>query len=208
MERSAYKVGQRCMSLELWNLAASFGTFLVILVTAIAATLELKHMQARNSLQAVLTLQREFRDPEIQESLRYVQSYLPQKIRDPQYRAELAEIGFIDSRVHMEMTACNFFNQMGTLVKNDIVDADAFLDQTHRIIDQYWKLLSPIIAILRRRRGDEQYQNFEYLAALSQEWRKKHPTGIYPRGVPRMPLDDVWLVEDQVVGKQPMPIST
>jgi len=195
------------MGLEIWNTAAAIGTFFVILATAIAAVFELKHMQARNSLQAVLTLQREFRDPEIQESLRFVQFYLPQKIRDPQYRAELAAIGFIDSRVHMEMTACNFFNQMGTLVKNDIVDADAFLDQTHRIIDQYWKLLSPVVAILRRRRGDEQYQNFEYLASLSHEWRKKHPTGIYPKHVPRMPLEDTWLVEDSAPTGERTPVA-
>lgn len=190
------------MSLEIWNTVAAIGTFFVILATAVAATVELKHMQARNSLQAVLTLQREFRDPEVQEALRYVQFYLPQKIRDPQYRAELARIGFIDARVHLEMTACNFFNQMGTLVKNDIVDEDAFLDQTSRIIDQYWKLLSPVIAILRRQRGDEQYQNFEFLAALSREWRKKHPTGVYPKHIPRMPLEDVWKVEDEI---QPAP---
>ncbi len=187
------------MSLEAWNTIASFATFVVILATAIAAVFELKHMQARNSLQAVLTLQREFRDPEIQEALRYVQFYLPQKMHDPHYRAELARIGFIDSRVHMEMTACNFFNQMGTLVKNDIVDEDAFLDQTSRIIDAYWKLLAPVIAILRRQRGDEQYQNFEFLAALSKEWHAKHPKGIYPKGIPRMPLEDVWLDEDMAV---------
>ncbi len=186
------------MGLEVWNTLATIATFFVILATAIAAGIELKHMAAKNQLQAVLTLQREFRDPELQEALRYVQFYLPQKIRDPAYRAELARIGFIDSRVHMEMTVCNFFNQMGTLVKNDIVDADAFLDQTSRIIDAYWKLLAPVIAILRRQRGDEQYQNFEYLAALSKEWRKEHPTGVYPKGVPRMPLDDVWLTEDQI----------
>ena len=195
------------MSLELWNTVASIGTFFVILATAIAAVLELRHMQAKNQLQAVLTLQREFRDPELQESLRYVQFYLPQKIRDPQYRAELARIGFIDSRVHMEMTACNFFNQMGTLVKNHIVDADAFLDQTSRIIDQYWKLLAPVIAILRRTRGDEQYQNFEYLAALSKEWRKEHPAGVYPKDVPRMPLEDVWKVEDETLAEMPMPVA-
>ncbi len=195
------------MSLELWNTVASIGTFFVILATAIAAVLELRHMQAKNQLQAVLTLQREFRDPELQESLRYVQFYLPQKIRDPQYRAELARIGFIDSRVHMEMTACNFFNQMGTLVKNHIVDPDAFLDQTSRIIDQYWKLLAPVIAILRRKRGDEQYQNFEYLAALSVEWRKKHPRGVYPKTVPRMNLEDVWLVEDETPAETPVPVA-
>jgi hypothetical protein len=195
------------MSLEVWNTVASIGTFFVILATAVAAVIELKHMQAKNQLQAVLTLQREFRDPELQESLRYVQFYLPQKIRDPQYRAELARIGFIDSRVHMEMTACNFFNQMGTLVKNHIVDPDAFLDQTSRIIDQYWKLLAPVIAILRRKRGDEQYQNFEYLAALSKEWRKEHPRGVYPKNVPRMNLEDVWLVEDEALDEAPVPVA-
>lgn len=195
------------MGFELWNTVASIGTFFVILATAVAAVIELKHMQAKNQLQAVLTLQREFRDPELQESLRYVQFYLPQKIRDPQYRAELARIGFIDSRIHMEMTACNFFNQMGTLVKNHIVDADAFLDQTSRIIDQYWKLLAPVIAILRRKRGDEQYQNFEYLAALSKEWRTQHPTGVYPKGVSRMPLEDTWLIEDEAPANGPVPVA-
>jgi hypothetical protein len=195
------------MGLELWNTLASIATFFVILATAIAAAIELKHMAAKNQLQAVLTLQREFRDPELQEALRYVQFYLPQKLRDPQYRAELAHIGFIDARVHMEMTACNFFNQMGTLVKNDIVDADAFLDQTSRIIDAYWKFLAPVIAILRRKRGDEQYQNFEYLAALSKEWRKEHPHGVYPKGVPRMPLDDLWLVEDTAMESAAAPAT-
>ena len=196
------------MGLEIWNTFATIGTFFVIMATAIAAVIELRHMQAKNQLQAVLTLQREFRDPELQESLRYVQFYLPQKLRDPQYRAELARIGFIDSRVHMEMTTCNFFNQMGTLVKNHIVDADAFLDQTSRMIDQYWKLLAPVIAILRRQRGDEQYQNFEYLAALSKEWRAKHPAGVYPSNVPRMPLDDVWRVEDETVPEPRTPVAT
>jgi hypothetical protein len=201
VQAPAFSLGKGCSHVEIWNTAASIGTFFVIMATAIAAVVELKHMQARNALQAVLTLQREFRDPELQEALRYVQFYLPQKLHDPQYREELARIGFIDSRVHMEMNACNFFNQMGTLVKNDIVDADAFLDQTSRIIDQYWKLLAPVIAILRRQRGDEQYQNFEYLAALSKEWRAKHPKGIWPKHIDRMPLADVWLVEDAAGSK-------
>jgi len=126
-----------------------------------------------------------------------VQSYLDQKIRDPQYRAELAALGFIDSRVHLEMSVCNWFNQMGTLVKNGIVPADAFLDQFGRIVNQYWKLLAPVIAILRRNRGDEQYQNFEYLASLARDWHVKHPRGVFPRGIARMPVEDVWLAQDE-----------
>jgi hypothetical protein len=196
------------VTLELWNTVASFATVFVILATAIAAVIELKHMQARNSLHAILSLQREFSDPELQEALRFVQLYLSQKLHDPQYRAELGGIGFVDSRVHFEMKACNWFNEMGMLVKNEIVSEDAFLDQFGRMVDYYWKLLSPVIAILRRRRGDEQYQNFEYLAALSKKWRTQHPTGVYPKDVPRMPLEDAWLAEDQAVEKQAVPIST
>jgi hypothetical protein len=196
------------MTLELWNTVASFSTVFVILATAIAAVIELKHMQARNSLHAILSLQREFNDPELQESLRFVQLYLSQKLHDPQYRAELDRIGFVDSRIHLEMKACNWFNEMGMLVKNRIVSEDAFLDQFGRIVDYYWKLLAPVIAILRRRRGDEQYQNFEYLAALSKKWHMQHPTGVYPNDVPRMPLEDAWLAEDQAVEKQAVPIST
>lgn len=196
------------MTLELWNTVASFSTVFVILATAIAAVIELKHMQARNSLHAILSLQREFSDPELQEALRFVQLYLGQKLHDPQYRAELGGIGFVDSRVHLEMKACNWFNEMGMLVKNEIVSEDAFLDQFGRMVDYYWKLLSPVIAILRRCRGDEQYQNFEYLAALSRKWRAQHPTGVYPKDVPRMPLEDAWLTEDQAVEKQAVPISS
>ncbi|HEV2037356.1 MAG TPA: hypothetical protein VGQ96_02025 [Candidatus Eremiobacteraceae bacterium] len=195
------------MSLEVWNTVAAFGTFFVIFATAIAAVIELKHMQSRNALHAVLSLQREFSDPDLQEALRYVQLYLGQKLHDTQYRAELDGIGFVDSRVHLEMRVCNWFNEMGLLVKNDIVSEDAFLDQFGRMVDYYWKLLAPVIAILRRRRGDEQYQNFEYLASLSRKWHAQHPTGVYPKDVPRMPVDDVWQAEDESGTGQLTPVS-
>lgn len=185
------------MHLEVLNTAAQIGTFLVIAATAIAAGIELRHMAAKNQLEAVLALERDFRDPQLQESLRFVQFYLDQKMRDPAYRAELASLGFIDSRTHLEMNVCNWFNQIGTIVKNDIVEESAFLDSFARLVDQYWILLAPVIAILRRKRGDEQYQNFEYIASRSREWHAKHPKGIFPKGTPRMPLADVWLPEDR-----------
>ena len=185
------------MQYEIWQTAAAIGTFFVITATAIAATIELRSMQARNQLHAILSVERDFREPALQESLRYVQSYLDQRLRDPSYRAELASLGFIDAREHLEMNVCNWFNQMGTLVKNGIVSADAFLDQFSRLVDQNWKTLAPVISILRRQRGDEQYQNFEYLASLSKIWHERHPRGVFPKTVPRMPMHDVWLAEDQ-----------
>jgi hypothetical protein len=179
------------------NTAATVATFFVILATAIAATYQLRHMQAKTQLQALVAILQDFRSDGLQEALRYVQSYLDQKLHDPQYREELARIGFVDARTHPEMTVCNWFNEMGTLVKNQIVDPDVFLDHFSRLINQYWKMLSPVIAILRRNRGDLQYQNFEYLAALATNWVSQHPRGVYPEKVPHMHLQDVWLEADQ-----------
>lgn len=183
-------------SLALFNTAASIATVLVILATAVAAAYELRHMAAKTQLQALLSILQDFRTPELQEALRYVQSYLDQKLYDPDYREELARIGFIDARMHPEMTVCNWFNEMGTLVKNQIVDPDVFFDHFARLINQYWKLLAPVIAILRRRRGPQQYQNFEFLAALAQDWLKEHPHGIFPKHVRHLDVPDVWLEAD------------
>jgi hypothetical protein len=185
------------LSPEALNAAAAIATFFVILATAVAAAYQLRHMQAKTQLQALVSILQDFRSDRLQEALRYVQSYLDQKLHDPQYRAELARIGFVDERVHPEMTVCNWFNEMGTLVKNQIVDAGVFLDYFSRLINQYWRMLSPVIAILRRKRGDLQYQNFEYLAALSKNWVERHPQGVYPAQVPHMQLVDVWLDADQ-----------
>lgn len=183
-------------SFAFFNTAATIGTFFVILATAIAAAYELRHMQAKTQLQALVAILQDFRSPELQEALRYVQSYLDQKLYDPDYRDELARIGFIDARAHPEMTVCNWFNEMGTLVKNQIVDPNVFLDHFARLINMYWKMLSPVVAILRRNRGELQYQNFEYLAALAQNWIAHHPKGHFPKGVHHMQPQDVWLEAD------------
>jgi hypothetical protein len=185
-------------SLELLNSVAAVGTFFVILATAIAAGVELRHLQAKNQLQAQIALLQDFRSPELQEALRYVQFYLDHKMRDPQYRRELAQLGFIDARVHPEMTVCNWFNEMGTLVKYNIVEPDVFLDQFARLINAAWKNLTPVMAILRRHRGAVQYQNFEYLAALARRWVTDHPQGVYPTGAPHMEVRDVWREADTV----------
>ena len=130
-------------SFEVFNAAAAIGTFFVILATAVAAVYELRHIQAKTQLQALVAILQDFRSEELQEALRYVQSYLDQKMHDQRYREELAAIGFVDARVHPEMTVCNWFNEMGTLVKNEIVASDVFLDQFARLINQYWKILAP-----------------------------------------------------------------
>ncbi len=188
------------MSLESLNTAVAFGTFFVIAASAIAALVQLRHLRAGNQLEAVLELEREFRGPELQDALRFVQCHLADSMSDRAFRGELAVIGFIDSRKHPEMDVCNWFNQMGALVKNRLVEEDTFLDLFNRLVVHYWTLLEPAIAVLRRARGDAQYENFEYLAARARAWQARHPTGMYPRNMPRLAVADPWLAADATQG--------
>jgi hypothetical protein len=184
------------MSLEVLNTIGSVGTFLVIAATAIAAIVQLRHLRAANQLDAVLSLERDFRGHELQEAFRYVQRELPFKLRDQEYRAELEAVGFIDERTHLEVKACNWFNEMGTLVKNQLVTEDAFMDLFSRLVINYWERLEPAVAVMRRRRGDVMYHDFEYLAIRARTWLQLHPHGTFPIGMRREALRDPWAAED------------
>lgn len=180
------------MSLELLNTLAQLGSFVVFTATAVAALIQIRHLRASNELDAFLHLSDALRKPELGEALRYVQTDLAAKLQDPAYRAELAHLGFIDARVHREMDACNWFNEVGSLVKHRLVEERTFLDLFARLVTYYWGKLEPVVAILRRERGPSQYENFEYLASLAEKWRARYPDGDYPGHVRRRALPDPW----------------
>ena len=164
--------------------------------SVIAALVQLRHMRGGNQLQALLSLEHDFRGPEMQAALTYVQEHLPQRLEDPAYRRDLDQLGFIDPEVHPEMVACNWLNEMGTLVKRDLVSEDTFMDLFGRLIVHCWKHLSPAIAIMRRKRGQAQYHDFEYLAVRAAAWLKRNPQGTAPRPFARAEVADPWLAAD------------
>ena len=182
--------------LETVNTFASVATFVVIGASAIAALVQLKHLRANNQLGALLGLEHEFHTDALQNAFRFVQSDLSRKLHDRPFREELERIGFIDSRAHPEMDVLNWFNEMGTLLKNGLVEETAFMELFGRLAVQYWEILAPAIAILRRRRGNAQFHNFEYLAIRARKWLSDHPHGDFPKGAPRIPILDEWQDED------------
>jgi len=191
------------LSFELINTIAAVGTFVVIGASAVAAVVQLRHMRAATELAAVLSVEKDFRSSELQEALRYVQSDLPFRMRDAGYRAELEAIGFADSRAHLELNVLNWFNELGTLLKNKIVAADPFMDMFGRLVVHYWDLLAPVVAVMRRRRGESQYHNFEYLARYARAWMTEHPAGLFPSRMHRGPLADPWRDEDAAAKGSP-----
>jgi len=181
---------------EWLNAIASIITLFIIAASAVAAVIGLRHAEANNGLKALLLIEQEFRSQAVQEALRYVQADLPERLEHAPYRGELVELGFIDPIGHPEVTACNWFDEMGSVVKNRMVGEDPFMDLFGRMLGHYWTLLSPAIALMRRRRGQSQYHNFEYVAIRARAWTVKHPNGIFPRGTARTALRDPWLAID------------
>ena len=178
--------------LDFLNTAVQVGTLVVFAGTAIAALIQIRHLRASNELDALLRITEQMRSGELQDAFRYVVSELDAKVADSAYRTELGKRGFVDARRHPEMNVCNWFNEVGTLVKNRLIDEQTFLDLFSRLVTYYWSRLAPVIALLRRERGPGQYENFEYLAMLAQRWQARHPNGAYPASAQRLTIVDAW----------------
>jgi hypothetical protein len=190
------------MSLELVNTLATFGTFLVIAGTAIAAIIQLRHARSSNQIEAYAEL-REVRDsPEVQSAMRFVRHDLRQKLEDTTFRYQLAHLEAMmpenQSLWNEIRRVANYYEGMGILVKSGLADKNLVLDDFAGGVLEDWKWLVPVVAIVRQSSGTNAiWENFEYLAVLSQDWMAAHPNGTYPVGLRRIDLKYPWAEADK-----------
>lgn len=189
------------MSLELVNTLATLGTFVVIAATAIAAIVQLSHARSSNQIAALNELRETMETPDFQNAQQFVMAGLQTRVRDPAFRHQYFDRSARTDDAWLQFAKVNrvgnFFETLGTLVKAGMVDRDLTLDILSGNIAQGWALLAPMIAIARRREGAGLWENFEYIAVLSQDWLAAHPHGSYPAGLRRIDLKDEWLATDQ-----------
>lgn len=171
-------------------------TAVIIGASVVAGLVQLRHMRAGNELEGLLRLERDFRDPQLQSALIYIQETLPQRLEDPLYRRQLETIGFVNPAAHPEMIVCNWLNKVGTLVKHGLVSEEPFMDIFARLIAYCWKEVAPAVAIMRRTRGEAQYHDLEFLAARATAFLERNPSGTLPRSFSRAPLTDGWRETD------------
>lgn len=173
------------MSTEVLNTIFAGATFTVIAATAIAALIQLRHLRASNQLTGLLTTLRMWYDPQVQQGFDFVRDDLAGRLKDPNFRADLEDDN-VDRRVHVELYACDYWEQIGSYVKYGLLEEDSFLDVAGATINRFWKQLWPVISIMRKTRGDSLYENFEYIVVRSRLFISKHPDGLYPKGLPRV----------------------
>lgn len=176
------------MSLELVSVLASVGTFIVIAATAIAALVQLRHLQSSNQLQAMLTINEKWDGAEISRAAHYVDSELPARMAQGDYAASLLAHRR-DREQHPEILVCEFWEQIGSMVKYGLIMKKPLLDLCCETVAAQWDRVGMPIAILREAsKNPAFFENFEYLAALCKEWIQSHPQGAYPQDMARLPL--------------------
>ena len=182
------------MPLELVNTIAAILTTTVIAATAIAATVQLRHMRAGNQIAGFMTL-RNMLDDDAHQHANSVLVREGDLTNDAGFREYLAlratRRDVLENERYEQlysavtMTA-NAFETLGTLVRNGVVDRQLFLEQYCTAVLGSWRRLQPYIALVRAAQQDDAtWEDFEYMAALSERFVSKHPS-MYPPNMPRL----------------------
>jgi hypothetical protein len=189
------------MSLELVNTLATFGTFVVIAATAIAAVVQLRHARSSNHIAALNEIRETFESADFQAASHFVQGELTKRLQDAAFRyqsdAPAARTNETRPLIAKVDAIGNFYEGIGVLVKAGLVDRELVLQIWAGNVIRDWERLATITAIARRRAGDVLWENFEYLTVLAEDWMAAHPKGTYPAGVRRIGLKDEWLEADK-----------
>lgn len=189
------------MSLSLVNTLATLGTFVVIAATAIAALVQLRHARGSNQIAALNELREFAESPDFQAANVFIRGELTTKMQDPEFRhqIEVPSVRTDDGRrfIAQAHSVGNFYEDIGVLVRAGLIDQELVNRIWSDLITTVWQCLAPYTAIARRRLGDVVWENFEYLAVISQDWLAAHPHGTYPAGTRRMELKDEWFEADK-----------
>ena len=184
------------MSLEVLSTAASIGTFVVIAATALAAMIQLRHLRTSNQLTGLLNILGRTEDPIFAHWRDETKKVARERLADPEFRRML-EDGDYERRDAPWIHLYNWYDYVGSLVKQGLIPQEAILDVYSMVLLGDWNEGEGIVAITRRRSGSGTWENFEYLAWLSKKWIEYNEGSVYPRNAGRMPIADKWLDEDR-----------
>jgi hypothetical protein len=191
------------MSLELLNTFGTLTTVVIVAATAIAALVQLRHLRAGNQVNALLSVDEELSSKGFEDAARLIDQYFEAAMGDPLFRdsiiaaarnQKLPEVSSAYAELRQASRLIgNSYENLGILVKRGIVDQNMFLDCYAWVILRDWKKSDPGLALAREASGNNTiWENFEYLAVLSEDWMKSHADGTYPQGVRRMQLTNPW----------------
>jgi len=163
---------------------------------------QLRHLRAGNQINAMLAIGEELSARHFIETWRLVRNKLEDAMKDPGFRDYLIAMAGSkrppdENAAYAELRGAmvqvgNAYEELGILVKRGIVDKDMFLDRYSWVIIGRFKLMAACIALSREASGQNAlYENFEYLAVISEDWLKAN-SSTYPAGLRRMNIMNPW----------------
>ncbi len=174
------------MSLALWSVILALFTLVVISVTAVAALIHMHHARQSNQIAALMQYRNLQEEPNVRAAFAFVYQHLSDQLHDPSFRAALEDGNFTTPALAQFVRIGLLFEDMGALVKYDILDATLVCDLWSKRIDRCWTIMRPAIEISRIKHGPALLENFEYLTVLARKWIANHPHGVFPKNVPRL----------------------
>jgi hypothetical protein len=148
-----------------WEALTAIGTLLsalIIAVSAVVAIAQIRHLRAAAALQGFLALMTEASGPRIGQANAYIETELPERLKDEAYRRELAE-GKFDTEMHPELVIGALWERIGALIHFNYIDESLFIDFVGGICLHQWDLLREVTE-LRRRQNPMSWERFEELA--------------------------------------------
>jgi hypothetical protein len=194
------------MQLDVVNVIATVGTFVVIAASAVAALIQLRHMRGSNQITALNEFRETLESGEISEAQRFVSFVLPERMFDEAERVKMTRLPFTGEYEKIG-TIANLFEGLGEFVKIGIIDANIACDIWGLVVVRNWNALAPLTTYIRATFHMPQlWENFEYLTILAKRYLERYPNGTYPTNTPRMPEDRRLLdTINQDRGPQPTP---
>jgi hypothetical protein len=108
------------MSPEWVTALATVSTLVVIAGTAVAVSVQLRHIRAANQLMGLLRFTAIFQSRPFQDAITFVETGLPRKLDCPEFVQGLLQNP--DRRAHKEFVVCEFLEQQGSHVKIGIIE--------------------------------------------------------------------------------------
>lgn len=168
---------------------ATVFTALVIAASALAALLQIRHMRKGNEIEIIAKWTEAMESDQFGAARAFVMQELPRILND---RDRLAAMSWdvLPQELQPVRLVANHFESVGTFVKLGSVPPGVACELWGLVVLECWRAVAPVMQAVRRQYGTNAvWENFEYLAVISERWSSEHPAGTYPAGEHRMPPD-------------------
>lgn len=178
------------MSPDWVTTGATVFTAIVIAASAAAALIQIRHMRKGNEIELMQKWTESIQSPEFEHARAFVLREMPRILNDPERVRALSWENALPPELIPMRAVCNHFEAVGAFIKLGSVDKRLACELWAYVVLECWHAIAPVAALVRKNTGrDAIWENFEYLAAVSERHIASHPEGTYPSGTPRMPVD-------------------